>query len=415
MQDQQITLIEKLVYGGESLSKGPQSGKIVFLRGGLRNETVEYRITKTRKTFSHGTITKILKPSPFRTVPLCPYFGFKTDNCGGCDYQYIDYSKQLEIKKNIIEEQLKRIGKMEDINIKETIASPHTWGYRNIVQFHITPQGECGFKVRKSRTIIPIGKCLLLSEALNKLLCRDNFRFRSYNRVTARISSSAPGHHVLQIYGEVIPERNAAPGRNRKLSPPQTKKLLEGPDYIEILVKDIPFKVSYNSFFQVNQYLIPQLVDTVIKQLSPQDNDVVLDAYSGVGLFTRFIAPYVKKVVAVELNHNAVKDFNENLGELSNITLIQGSFEKKIGELKDQFTKIILDPPRSGCDKRIFTALKEKEFSRLNKLVMVSCNPATLARDSHALTDCGFKLRIIQPIDLFPQTYHIESVSLWER
>ncbi|MEW5939778.1 MAG: hypothetical protein AB1750_08970, partial [Chloroflexota bacterium] len=346
-------------------------------------------------------------------------------SCGGCHYQHIPYSKQLEAKTEILRDQLTRIGKIEDPPVAPTVASPEEWNYRNHVQFHLTDDGKIGYVNANGNTIIPISECHLPEASLNEFWPQLTFDSNTgIERVSLRagvdgdllaLESDSPEPPELELEAGIsvthIYEANTV--------------VLAGDDHIFIRVKGRDFKVSAASFFQVNTAMAEKMVEHLLDVLfdrnpvSPRNrvsaDDTLFDLYCGVGLFSAFLAPRVGKVIGVESSPSACEDFMVNLDEFENVDLYEGAAEETLPGLVGQIANLsytIVDPPRAGLDRRVVDALLALAP---RVIAYVSCDPSTLARDARRLIEGGYALKQVTPFDLFPQTYHIESVSIFER
>jgi 23S rRNA (uracil1939-C5)-methyltransferase len=368
--------LDAMTYGGEAL--GRHEGKAVFVTGGLPGEVVRVVIEDDRARFARGRAIEVIEPSPDRITPRCPHFGFDSVSCGGCQWQHSDYAAQLRYKTAIVREQLQRLGRIADPPVREIIPSPAVWYYRNHVQFHATSDGRLGFQAARSHRVVAIEECHIIEPPLLEWLRSRQRAPHPVDRFSVRSGNT--------------PDR------------------LSGATTFRI--KDATLRVSDRSFFQVNTSLIETLIDQVLSRLHPQPTDVVLDAYCGAGLFSRFLAPHVDRVVGVESNVSAVRDFRANLADFDRVEIHQGLVEKLLPHLKTPLHAALVDPPRSGCGSRVIQAVLARQIDRV---VMVSCDPATLARDARQLIDGGYQLIDAQPIDLFPHTSHIETIALLRR
>ncbi len=357
--------LETLTYGGEAL--GRVDGRAVFVTGGLPGELVRMAITDERKNFARGRVLDVIEPSPDRVAPRCPYFGFDDQACGGCHWQYINYAAQLRFKRDIVRDQLRRLGKIEHAPVRETLPSPTSWAYRNHAQFTFTPIGQPGFQAARSHRTVPIRECHIIEpEILAWLKANQQLTESANQRVNVRSRST-------------------------------------------FQVRDAEFHVSDKSFFQVNTSLIETLIDQVLSRLELRGGETIVDAYCGAGLFSRFIAPQAARVIGIESSRSALDDARLNLAAFDHVELHHGAVEAVLPGLADQIDALVVDPPRAGCAPTVLQAIIARQIDRI---VYVSCDPATLARDVRHLIDHGYALIDVQPIDLFPQTYHVETISL---
>ena len=357
-----------MTYGGDAL--GRVDGKAIFVRGGIAGELVRAQVIEERGGFARARAVEVIEPVSERSEPRCPHFGFGTAACGGCHWQHIEYAAQRRFKTEIVREQFQRIGRIPDAPVREVISSPHVWAYRNHVQFSVAPDGHVGFQAARSNRIVPIDVCPIVEPPILDWL-------QSHPR-------AKPGAGRLDV---------------RSFQSP-------------ITIKGVPLEVSEPSFFQVNTALVGTLVDVVMARLNLHGGESVLDAYCGVGLFGRFIAPLAGRVVGIESGPSAVQDARVNLAQFDHVVLYEGLVENVLPSLDEAIQVAVLDPPRAGCGPRVIQSLVERQVERM---VYVSCDPSTLARDARQLMDGGYGLVDVQPLDMFPQTYHVETISTWIR
>ena len=384
----EITLrLDAMTYGGDAI--GRAGGKAIFVRGGIAGELVRAEIVEERDHFARAQVTDVIEPSPERVQPRCPHFGFSANSCGGCTWQHIDYAAQLRFKTDIVREQLRRIGKIVDAPVRKALPSPDVWAYRNHAQFSVTPDGRLGFQAARSNRVTPIKVCYIIQPPIAEWFASAGWMEAGVERMDVRAAGSQ-----LAVTVERGGQGIATDQR------------------LEFTVKDVPLRVSAESFFQVNTSLVETLVDLVLNRLDLHGGETVLDAYCGVGLFSRFVAPVAGRVVGIESSHSAVDDARENLAQFNHVDLREGWVEQELASIAPPMDAAILDPPRAGCGPHVIGAVIDKQIKRL---VYVSCDPATLARDARQLVDGGYRLLDVQPVDMFPHTFHIETVTLWSR
>ena len=404
---------EKMVYGGECLGRLPD-GRAVFVPFVLPGELADVEITENKERFARGRVLELLEASPNRITPPCPYFSF----CGGCHYQHLGYAQQLSLKKGLVEDQLQRIGKFSDLPEIQITASPTPFGYRNQAQFHPTCAKDAettprlGFKRAASDEVLPIEKCLLIPDEMNDLLSQIEMDVDSgIARVGMRLDSD--GEVMLVFEGETDepPELFIdLPVSSTYLSPDGRSLNLGGNDALVYRVLGKEFLVSPESFFQVNLPVAQEMVSHVLTLIEGRENLSILELYSGVGLFSRFLAPHAKSLTAIESSPSACFDFAGNLDEFENISLYEGAVEALLPEILEQIKPVdlvVLDPPRSGLHAKARQALID-----LNprEIIYISCDPSTLARDLKQLKEAGYSLRSVRAFDMFPQTAHVETV-----
>ncbi len=402
--------LTSMAHGGAAL--GRHAGRVVFVPYALPGERVQVHITEDRGRFAHATAVEIVEVSPDRVEPPCPYFG--PGQCGGCHWQHIAYRRQLEFKREVMYGQLERIGKLANPNVLPTIPAAEPWGYRHHATLTMTPDGQPGFYSDDNQRIIPIEICHILHPALIDLLGMLDLDAPEIERVRLQVGSE-PGDRmiVFQAEGDRAPEIEVdfPVSVNLLLQDNEPVNLIGSPQ-VTYRVFERSFRVTAGSFFQVSPTMAEVLVNEVLARLALQGSETVLDLYSGVGLFTAFIAERAEMVVSVESYPPAVTDADVNMADLENIELVEGAVEAVLGDLEGPFDAVVLDPPRTGAGPKVI-----EELARLAppRVVYVSCDPATLARDAQQLAQRGYRLIDVQPIDLFPQTYHIEAVAAFER
>lgn len=396
MKDPRIEFeITGMAHGGSAI--GRHEGKAIFVPYAIVGETITARIVEDKGNFARGELIEIVAPSENRVEPRCPHFGV----CGGCHWQHVRYEAQLEFKRQIVSDQLARIGGIKDAIVHPTIGSQNEWQYRSHVNFHRTLDGQLGFVTTDDRTIMTINECHIIRPELVTLF--EQFKDKRLKPEQKRVR--------LQVGSQPI-ETLAATNVGDETGSDETRTMM-GTGKVHYTIKDHIFEVSAGSFFQVNLPQAETLVNLVLERLALQGTEHVLDLYSGVGLFSAFLAPETRKVTAIESYPPAVADARVNLGKFSNIKIMQGTAEQLLTRfLQGHFDAAVIDPPRAGMKP---AALDELIKCKPRKVVYVSCDPATLARDAKKLVGAGYRLVDVQPVDMFPQTYHIESVASFTR
>lgn len=442
-----LLTIEKLIYGGDGLARLPADdgpaeeqgrGKAVFVPFVLEGEKVEARLTEQKPGFARGTADRIIDSSPHRVQPACPYF----TQCGGCHYQHTSYEHQLQIKEAILRETLRRTAKLElDIPIRVHPSPP--WNYRNRSRLQVRTQPEfvLGYFKPSSQQVLAVEQCPISSPLINhgisaiwqlgragkvpegvieieffanaddskllaELACSDNARRASIRAFAEQLKEAA-----TEIAGVVA-------FRQKTHGFPETL-LAVGDPLLMYETQRGALRVSAGSFFQTNRHLIDELVHIMSQARS---GDAALDLYAGVGLFSTALSGDFRHIVSVELSQTSTGDLSYNLP--SNGESVQATTEQYLARLENSerigkkanfphtADYVVVDPPRSG--------LGESVARRLGKLgapqiAYVSCDPATLARDLKILLAAGYRTAQAHLLDMFPQTYHIESVFVLER
>jgi len=376
--------IEKWVYGGEALAR--RDGRVVLAPFVLPGETVRLEADNG----IHARLAEVLNPAPERVAPPCPLF----TRCGGCHYQHAPYDFQLARKVEILREQLRRVGKIEYTGEIETISGPPL-GYRNRAQFHIL-DGSIGYLAPRSHTLVPVaGECPISSPRLNQALAD----------MRSRLNDPRFPHfvHSLEIFTHEADVQINALETDR----PVARSFYEWCG--STVAIDYPtscgtFRVSPRSFFQVNRFLIEPLVDAALYQAEGKS---ALDLYAGVGLFAVPLARRFEKVIAVESSVTAARDLEVNAARAEvRLETERARVEDFLRSFAETPEFVLADPPRAGLDKAVVAQLERLAPPRIT---LVSCDPATLARDVAGLT--SYRIERLTLVDLFPQTYHLETIA----
>ena len=405
--------LEKLTYGGDALGREPDpssgiGGRAVFVPFALPGETVRIRVIEQKRAHIRAELVEVLDPAPERITPKCSHFGV----CGGCHYQHLSYQVQLQLKTDILRDQLIRIGKIPNPPVQPTIASPQEWNYRNHVQFHLSRAGELGYIRANSRDMFPISECHLPEAALDKLWPGLEFEpDLGLERISLRLGMDNEIMLVLESDHPEPPELELEAALSVVHLNGEDMVVMAGDKTIPISVKDRTFRVSAASFFQVNTAMAGKMVQHLLDQLPVSPGTTMLDVYCGVGLFSSFFAGRVGRLIGVEVSPSACQDFTANLDEFDNVELYEAPAETVLPSLDVSPDIVIVDPPRAGLDKRVLNALLARHPA---SLAYVSCDPSTLGRDAARLISGGYRLAQVTPFDLFPQTYSIESISFFE-
>jgi len=401
-------LIEKLDHQGRGI--GRLNDKVIFVNNALPGEEVNVEITLEKKKFYEGKVIDIIKESSERIKSKCPYFY----ECGGCDLLHISYENQLKFKQNKVIEILTKYSKIENIEtkIKDIIPSSNIFNYRNKVTFQV--KENIGFYKRKSYDLIPISKCLLITDKMNEILnvIKDNFDLSNFDKVI--IKDMENGQIMLTIYlhisNQIAKIEQILSSKVESLNIYIENKLYKtiGKSNIIAKLQDFNFLISSEAFFQVNLNQTVKLYNKVLEYTQLKLTDLVLDLYCGTGTIGIFLSPYCNKVLGIEINSEAIKNANENkkINNISNIDFMVGDTKDLIKRINFKPNVIVVDPPRSGLDESVI-----KDIIKLNpeRLVYVSCDPMTLARDLSLLNE-KYDILEVTPVDMFPNTNHIENV-----
>lgn len=345
--------IEKLIEGGKGL--GRYHGLPVFVPGVLPGEKVTVRIVERRRSFLEGELKEIVQASPDRIEPPCPYF----QACGGCQWQHIPYAKQLEYKREIVRETLRRLGKIENPTVEETLPSPQEFGWRSRVTFHGNEKGEIGFFRPKSYSVVDIEKCLIVEDSIHLQL-----------------------EEIRAMQPRKKRDYELRGGRGR-------------------------------GFTQVNPGQNEQLKALLREWVDPLPHKTVTELFCGGGNFTEVLLPLAEKITAVDSDHDCIEQAKEKLLQhpetSTHLELLCTDAVRYYARQTVPIDLLVLDPPRDGAGGVVEGVLK----TRPKNILYISCNPSTLARDIRFLSDfAGYRLVKNRPIDMFPQSFHIESISL---
>ena len=451
--------IDDLAYGGEGV--GRADGYVVFVPGGLPGDRLQVRLVQARSRFGRGAIEAVIEPSPQRVEAPCPYFG----RCGGCRLQHVAYPAQLAYKTKQVADALERLGGLRDVPLRPIIGAEEIFGYRNKMEFTVArPRRGAGTEADSARgglvvglheterydAVLDIDRCLLQSDRMNALLAEARAFFVDrgltvYEQDTGegllRFLMLREGQHTGELMTNVVTSAPAvselAPlvarlqareaGTTSVVLNVNPKKasvavgveehLLGGRDHIRERVGGLTFRVSANSFFQTNTRQAERLFDLVVESTGLTGTETVIDLYSGTGAISLLLARRARWVYGVELAQAAVDDAGANAAAngITNCTFLAGEVRFVLPSLiaKGVTAEVVVaDPPRAGFHPKALHALITLGARRI---VYVSCNPTTLARDLGELSRGGYRVEWVQPVDMFPHTPHIEAVARLER
>jgi len=428
--------IQSLAYGGDSVGR-LADGRTAFVEGGCPGDLAAIEITEDRGRFVRARLVEVIEPSPDRVTAPCPYFGV----CGGCTWQHVSYAAQISAKRQAVVDALARIGSVADAEtlVAQTAASRSEYGYRNKIELVPDPASTrplLGYHRASSSEVVPVDECLLLPKKLRKApralggalryiagesdlgLIRVGVRAASHTKDVEVALWTAPGPLPRAVAARTLGQALPVSSVVRVLSKDPAKRrsaasveVLSGRGHWRERLGGVQFAVSAPSFFQVNTAMAERLVETALAALVPDGSDRVLDLYAGVGTFTVPLAQAAGDVVAVEAAGSAVRDLRRNL-QINEVwaEVVGGDAAREIADL-GHFDIAVVDPPRTGLPQEVISALSE---ARPRTLAYVSCDPTTLARDAKLLSDAGLRLISATPVDLFPQTYHVETVAIFE-
>lgn len=391
----QFLQIEKLVYGGEGLSR--TDGEVVLTPFVIPGETIEAERLETRQHVQRASLLRVTEPSPDRIEAPCPVF----TQCGGCQHQHITYSAQLRLKRGILAETLKRVGKLDFDPDHISVESGPPYGYRNRVQFHLE-NGRAGFREMKSRRFVAIEECPVSAPKINEALRAIN-RMMQDHRWPRFVQSLEVFTDDEQVQWNVLESERPVAKHFFDWLAGEVSGSVAGP--LDYSVNDDTFRVSGNSFFQINRFILPGIARMAIGDAR---GSTAWDLYAGVGLFTLPLARAFDHVVSVESGRSAVADLNHNARSAGiSIEIAQENAEEFLTTATAPPDFVLADPPRAGLGKTAVTRLLEL---RAPTIVVVACDPATLARDLAALS-AAYDINKLTLVDLFPQTFHMETVA----
>lgn len=439
--------LDNLAHGGESV--GRLKGLAIFVPGGIPGERVRVRITESKKSYARGELLKVLRPVEERIDPACPVFAA----CGGCQLQQMDYPLQLSHKRRMVEDLLERLGGLKGVKVNPVIGADYPWGYRNKAQFPLTVDEEgkivAGFYRKGTHEVVVHNDCSIQHPLINRILKETIVVLNQYpltvydekehtgllrhlviwagictNQAILTIVTSRNRfphrEEIAQQLLDRVPEltgilQNINPGRTNVILGKRTE-LIDGEDYYLDYVGSIRYAISPESFFQVNTLQTEKLYSTILEYAGLTGKELVVDAYCGIGSIALYIAGRAGRVFGIEEVFGAIEDAKRNaeLNNITNCTFQVGKVEEKLPELLAQGIRpdlVIFDPPRKGLAESVIDTVLT---TRPDRLIYVSCNSATLARDL-ALLQESYRICRVQPVDMFPQTYHVETVVLLEK
>lgn len=362
------------------------AGQVVFVHFGAPGEEVVAQVDQVKKDLVQAHVVEVLAPSPDRVQPLCPYFGA----CGGCNFQHLSYERQLELKRDVVVETLARIGGLREVPVLPTVPSPSPWFYRNQARFSTGRWGDVGFTRRGTNKVLRIETCYILQPGLNALLPRLQGTGAGLHQIVVRAGVNTGDLLVTPD----LADRGVAFGSD-------AESLRES-------VAGETFTISPSAFFQVNTEQAETMVRLAADRLRLGPDDVLADLYAGGGFFSKIFAPRCRQIEAIEISGLAAADAARNLQGVPNVRYHLGATEAMLPALDVRPNKVLLDPSREGCTPEAVDAILALHPERI---VYISCDAATLARDLARLVAGGCRLHDIQPLDMFPQTFHVECVA----
>jgi len=424
--------VDKVVAGGDGI--GRAGDVVVFVPRSAPGDRLKVRINARKRNYWQGTIVDIVEPSPLRTRPACPYYGL----CGGCDLQHLSYESQLIVKRLILNDALQRIGRVF-VPPDSPLHGESPWEYRNKSQYPVAgPPWRIGFFQRRSHLVVDISRCLVQPQVMDLIRSAVKERLEASEEVAYdEKQGSGNLRHIVIRHSQATGQASLAfvtatnelavlthsglaaktPGLVsvvQNVNPDETNRVtgsnwvtLAGSPCYQDQVLGKTLQISAGSFFQANTPVTDLLVKRILKYLEPDGSETVVDLFCGVGTITLPVAQFVRRVIGIEANSSAVHDARVNLelNGVGNVEIVDATAEEGIALLKAADT-VILDPPRKGCSPELLAELVR--FAP-RKIIYVSCSPPTLARDLAQLQQAGYETREIQPVDMFPQTSHVET------
>ena len=432
----QLIKVHNLGSSGEGVGKLGEF--IIFVEGALPGEEILAEIETQKKNYAVGRLIEVVKPSNERVKPFCPLY----NDCGGCQLQHLSYSAQLNWKRQQIIDAVERIGKLSGVEVFETLGMENPLRYRNKMQFPVGKDLKIGCYARGSHKIIDTQACMIQNAQNDKILnavrrVAKKFQLQPYNEdthkgflrhVMGRIGCNGEFMIVLVTATKNFPneknfvrnlvkelpnvtsiQQNVQTFHNNVILGRETK-ILYGKATIHDKIGNFSFNISARSFFQVNTAQAEVLYKTALNFAELRGHETIIDAYCGTGTISLFMARKARKVIGIEVVSSAIADAKRNSREnnIRNAEFMIGDAVKVLPRILEPADVVIVDPPRAGCDKKVleaFAAMKPE------KIIYVSCNPATLARDLKILDELGYRTKKIQPVDMFPFTSHVESVA----
>jgi 23S rRNA (uracil1939-C5)-methyltransferase len=403
-----VLILADMANGGKAVGRDDHN-RAIFVPLAIPAERVRVEVIDPKPRYAHAKLVEILEPSADRVPPRCPYFG----NCGGCHFQHIDYQAQLRYKQSVVKDQLRRIGRLSDVSVIPPLANPEPWSYSNDVTFDSVNDGELGFWSPTRDEVIRIEVCHIVRKELLELIGHVDLSLPTLRRLTLRQGDDGEVMAMLVIDGNDSPSlKTDIPISVNQLLADGTTVNLVGDNHIFRVVKGRQFRVTAGCYFYPDSGSAEQVVDAVLRYAALSNNDQVLELYSGVGLLTAHLSQAARQVIGIEANPEAVADLSSNLNDCDNVTIYQGDFTEIRPQIDAPAQVLVMSPPASG----LATSLLD-EIGRIepDELVYISSDIATMARDGRRLSENGYHLEEVQPIDMWPHTYFILTVSSWTR
>lgn len=433
--------------GSSGEGVGKVQGFTFFVPGALAGEKIRFQAKQVKKSYGIGELTNVLEPSPERVKPVCPVY----KQCGGCQLQHLSYEGQLTVKRQQVIDALERLGHFKGIKVEKTLGDDDPWHYRNKMQVPVASgkKGslDIGCFAQATHRVINVEECFIQKKANNAIAAVVRAWMKEYKipaleedarrgivrhvmgrvgvatgEVMAVLITNSPMVPHIKDLGKML--REAIPGfktlvqnvntRHTNVIMGEKSRIVTGPGFIQDSIGTLTFNISPESFFQVNSEQAAKLYGEALKAANLTSKETVVDVYCGTGTITLFLAQKAARAIGIEIVPSAIKDarINARNNKIANAQFVLGDAAVELPKLAQEGIKadvIVLDPPRAGCDQRVINAIAAV---KPKKVVYVSCNPASLARDAELLCKKGYKINKVQPVDLFPQTHHVETVVL---
>lgn len=421
---------------GKGVAKA--SGRVYFVENASLGEVIDAKITKEKKNFIEAAKTRTLKQSPYFVEPICPFF----ENCDGCKTMNLRYEKELELKVQMVKDKLERIGKTK-VDDCDIIKCPSRKNFRNKIELKVNEEGKLGYYLSRSHSLVSIDKCIVAGENTNKLIpiLEEEIKMlglKGYDRkskigeiknITIRenklgelqvtLTLSELNKKVEKLFEKLMEVENVIEIHYSINKDPRSEImkntiLVHRKREYQDNIDNIQFKISPRSFFQTNSLMTGELYKEAVRQMNLTGEEKLLDLYCGIGSTTLYFAKYSKEVIGVEVVKDAVEDANLNAGlnEINNVKFILGKSEDKISKYLKDVDILVVDPPRKGLDKKV---IDEVSKSNIEKIMYISCNPSTLARDVALFKEIGFEIKEVKLVDMFSNNLHCECVALLTR
>ena len=400
--------LTSVAHGGEAM--GRHAGQFIFVPYGAPGDRVRVEIVERGKNWARARLIDILQPSPDRVEPPCPYYG----ECAGCQLQHLAYSAQLAAKREIVRDQLTRLGRLPDVHVRPVIGMADPWRYRNCISLYPTPEGGLGIRDVGSRQVVPIETCLLFHPLIEDLFAALDLEMTGLQQITLRAGTRTGDQMLIfETQEDQAPELEVELPISCVLKQRDGDvNVLMGDEWLEEILAGRRFRISAPSPFPINTELAEQMISVVHDWLDPHGDELLLHAGSGVGWLGLSLRHAVSGLIAVEENPWAVHDFMINAGDTPRVGIIEGPLAASLADIEEPLDLAIVTPSESGLDREGVAELKRLAPSRL---IYEAHDVAILARDAIWLSQAGYMLTEVQPVDMLPQTSRVHILARWEK